>query len=81
MVYLVIFTYIILFPVGPDHPWMIHTYAAHAPHPFASVVGQEIFESGVIPSDTDYRIYRDYGKISGTSTVQDINKYIDWKKR
>ena len=50
---------------GPEHPWMIQTYAKHVPHPFASVMGQEVFESGIIPSDTDFRIYRDYGNIPG----------------
>ena len=44
---------------------MLQTYAKHVPHPFASVMGQEVFESGVIPSDTDFRIYRDYGNIPG----------------
>ena len=27
-----------------------------------NVMGQEIFRSGVIKGDTDYRIYRDYGQ-------------------
>jgi len=55
--------------LGPEHPWMIQIYAKHVPHPFASVMGQEVFESGIIPSDTDFRIYRDYGNIPGRQTI------------
>lgn len=50
---------------GPQNPWLISTYAKAAKYPFASVIGQEIFQSGIIPSDTDFRIYRDFGKIPG----------------
>jgi len=34
-------------------------------HPFASTIGEELFQNGFIPSDTDYRIFRDFGKIPG----------------
>jgi hypothetical protein len=51
--------------LGPEHPWLVEIYAKHAMHPFASIVGQEVFQSGLIPSDTDYRIYRDYGGLPG----------------
>ena len=49
----------------PGNPWMVDAYADGAPYPFASIVGQEIFETGFIPSDTDYRIFRDYGNLPG----------------
>jgi len=51
--------------IGPEHPWLVSVYAAHAPHPFASIVGQDLFQAGLVPSDTDFRIYRDYGGLPG----------------
>ena len=53
---------------GPEHPWLASIYGKHAPHPFGSVVGEEIFQSGIIPGDTDFRIYRDYGGLPGKLT-------------
>ena len=55
----------IVFQTGPEHPWLVKTYAKVAPHPWAQVFGQDLFQSGLIPGDTDFRIYRDYGKIPG----------------
>jgi len=60
--------------VGPEHPWLVSIYGKHAPHPFGSVVGEEIFQSGIIPGDTDFRIYRDYGGLPGT-----LNSFISFK--
>lgn len=51
---------------GPEHPWLVAAYAESVPHPFGSVIGQEFFELGLIPSDTDFRIFRDFGQIPGT---------------
>jgi len=66
----------LVFQSGPDNPWMIEAYGMAAPHPFASVVGQEIFQSGVIPGDTDFRIFRDYGKIPGLDIAYMKNGYV-----
>uniref|UniRef100_UPI00398F56CE endoplasmic reticulum metallopeptidase 1 isoform X8 n=1 Tax=Pristiophorus japonicus TaxID=55135 RepID=UPI00398F56CE len=59
----------LVFQSGPENPWLVQAYVRAAKHPFASVVGQEVFQSGVIPSDTDFRIYRDYGNIPGLQSA------------
>lgn len=45
-------------------PWMIDYYK-YVPHPKGQVLSEEIFQSGQIPSDSDFRIFRDYGNVSG----------------
>ncbi|KAM4706963.1 endoplasmic reticulum metallopeptidase 1 [Discoglossus pictus] len=66
----------LVFQTGPENPWLVQAYALSAVHPCASVVAQEIFQSGVIPSDTDFRIYRDFGNIPGIDLAFIENGYI-----
>ena len=46
---------------GPAHPWLVQAYAEVIPYPCGSIMGQELFQTGVIPSDTDYRIFKEFG--------------------
>ena len=60
-------------PWGPDvvfqhtGDWTLRAYARTAPAPRGTTVGQDLFELGVIPADTDYRMfsYRHYGAVPG----------------
>lgn len=53
-----------LFQVGPRKPWLLKYYRK-APHAYANVVGEEMFLGGIIPSDTDFGIFNNYGNITG----------------
>ncbi|HEY0593504.1 MAG TPA: M28 family peptidase, partial [Thermoanaerobaculia bacterium] len=54
---------------GPENAWLASAWARSVPRPFGSVVAQDIFQSGVIPSDTDFRVYRDDGNWPGIDYV------------
>uniref|UniRef100_A0A182NKW4 FXNA-like protease n=1 Tax=Anopheles dirus TaxID=7168 RepID=A0A182NKW4_9DIPT len=65
----------VLFQAGPHHPWLIGAYARAIRHPFAHTVGEEIFQLGLIPSDTDFRMFRDYGEVPGMDFAHIANGY------
>ncbi|XP_059612920.1 endoplasmic reticulum metallopeptidase 1-like [Phlebotomus argentipes] len=66
----------LLFQVGPKNPWLLEVYSQVVPYPYASTLAQEIFQSGVIPGDTDFRVFRDFGHISGVDFAWSSNGYV-----
>ncbi|ALC41588.1 CG13160, partial [Drosophila busckii] len=66
----------ILFQGGPNHPWLMRHYRESAKHPFATTMAEEIFQAGLIPSDTDFRIFRDFGPVPGLDMAGAYNGYV-----
>ncbi|XP_075168832.1 endoplasmic reticulum metallopeptidase 1 [Haematobia irritans] len=66
----------ILFQSGPDHPWLMKYYGAHIMHPYASTIAEELFQNGFIPSETDFRIFRDFGHIPGLDLAHTFNGFV-----
>ncbi|EFN50786.1 hypothetical protein CHLNCDRAFT_142511 [Chlorella variabilis] len=60
-------------PWGPDvvfqhtGDWTLAAYARSAPRPRGTTMAQDFFDLGLIPADTDYRMfsYRHYGSLPG----------------
>ncbi|SPP74188.1 endoplasmic reticulum metallopeptidase 1-like [Drosophila guanche] len=66
----------LLFQSGPNNPWLMKYYNQNAKHPFATTMAEEIFQSGILPSDTDFRIFREYGQVPGLDIAQISNGYV-----
>lgn len=66
----------IMFQAGPKRPFLMHHYSQVAPHPHASVMAEELFQNNLIPSDSDYRIFRDFADIAGMDFAFNANGYV-----
>jgi len=62
--------------MGPNAPWLARLYRDAVPRPHTNAIAEEVFQSGIIPSDTDYRIYRDYGEVPGIDMAWFENGYV-----
>ncbi|XP_037035537.1 endoplasmic reticulum metallopeptidase 1-like isoform X1 [Bradysia coprophila] len=57
-------------------PWMMNIYNTLAPHPLSTALAEELFQNRIIPSDTDFRIFRDFGKLPGMDFAFYENGYV-----
>lgn len=51
-------------------------YKQSVPRPFANTIAEELFQNNFIPSDTDFRIFREYGMLPGLDMAHSLNGYI-----
>ncbi|KAG8179332.1 hypothetical protein JTE90_011596 [Oedothorax gibbosus] len=65
-----------LFQADRENTWLLQAFANGAPFPQGSVVAQDIFQNGLIPSDTDYRIFDHFGDIPGLDFAYVKNGYV-----
>ncbi|KAK7578084.1 hypothetical protein V9T40_010289 [Parthenolecanium corni] len=65
-----------LFQTGPSAFILPKIYAKSVPYPHGTVIGEELFQSGALPSDTDFRIFRDYGHLKGLDFAHYKNGYV-----
>lgn len=66
----------ILFQTTKSDSYLVDLYARAVPHPYGQAIGEELFQSGAIPSDTDFRIFRDFGNMSGLDLAHYKNGYV-----
>lgn len=66
----------IMFQTTVSDSYLVDLYARTVPHPHGQAIGEELFQSGIIPSDTDFRIFRDFGNMSGLDLAHYKNGYV-----
>ncbi|CAJ1379307.1 unnamed protein product [Effrenium voratum] len=66
----------LLFQLGPKHRWLAEAFASAAPRPYGASILQVLFQTGIIPGETDYRIYRDFGDIPGADFATLTNGWV-----
>lgn len=55
----------LLFRSGPKHDWLIKKYRQSVSKPFGQVMAEEMFETNVLNSGTDFESFRDDGSVPG----------------
>lgn len=55
----------LLFRTGPKHDWLVKKYRQAVKKPFGHVFSEEMFETGILSSGTDFESFRDDGHVPG----------------
>ncbi|XP_017077370.1 endoplasmic reticulum metallopeptidase 1 [Drosophila eugracilis] len=66
----------IMFQTGPNYPWLVNIYKLGAKHYFSTTMAEEIFQTGLVPSYTDFDIFVEYGNLIGLDIGQCINGFV-----
>ncbi|CAK9008105.1 unnamed protein product [Durusdinium trenchii] len=66
----------LLFQAGPSNRWIAEAYKSHVSRPYGSSITQALFHTGLIPGETDFRIYRDFGDIPGADFAVLTNGWV-----
>ncbi|EDW32418.1 GL11626 [Drosophila persimilis] len=66
----------LLFQGGPNHPWLMKHYKKSAKHPFATTMAEEVFQADLIPSDTDFRMFHNFGPVPGLDLAGVYNGFV-----
>lgn len=63
--------------VGPKNAWIMRAFAQNVAEPLANGIAQSVWDdSGLIPGETDARIYRDFGMIPGADIAWVQNGFV-----
>lgn len=54
----------------------MRSYRRAIKHPYGSTVAEELFQNNFIPSDTDFRVFRDHGHVPGLDMAYTYNGYV-----
>ncbi|XP_050431971.1 endoplasmic reticulum metallopeptidase 1-like [Adelges cooleyi] len=65
-----------IFQTTESNSFLVDLYARAVPRPYGNVIGEEIYQTEVLPSDTDFRIFRYFGNLSGLDLAHYKNGYV-----
>eukprot|EP00177_Eucheuma_denticulatum_P004584 GFKZ01008339.1.p1 GENE.GFKZ01008339.1~~GFKZ01008339.1.p1 ORF type:complete len:915 (+),score=96.89 GFKZ01008339.1:302-3046(+) len=65
-----------LFRLGPHSPWLVDAYANAVSFPVGTVSATDVFDLKVIPAETDFRAFSEFGNIPGFDFALVDNGYI-----
>uniref|UniRef100_A0A182P9Y2 FXNA-like protease n=1 Tax=Anopheles epiroticus TaxID=199890 RepID=A0A182P9Y2_9DIPT len=66
----------IMFQAGPKYSFLMEYYRDFVPHPYCTAVAEELFQADLVPSETDYFVYSNFGNIPGMDFAHSTWGYL-----